>query len=163
MNTTRYDRRRYAVVRASVWTSSCRIAAARSRSSCVVCKGSPCRGRGSRIVMACPPSSTTGRSYGAERRQEAFAAGDGHRDPAVEVDVVEPEYAMLERLAAWGGRARADVDVAELARDAQRGVVADPRRRVRGACAERLEGEGEHGGPHLGPDPGALVAHAEPG
>ena len=40
-NTTRYERRRYAVVRASVWTSSRRIDAASSRSSAVVCLGIP--------------------------------------------------------------------------------------------------------------------------
>ena len=41
--------------------SSARTAAASSRSSIVACFGSPCRGRGSRMVMACPPPSLQSR------------------------------------------------------------------------------------------------------
>src|SRR3954451_7370576 len=137
MNTTRYERLRYAVVRASVWTSSWRIAAASARRSSVVCKGSPCRGRGSRIVaiaasslrrfdagVRCRPNLRC-RAPGvhrlrSEQRQELVEAADLHGNRRPEPFAPELQVGMLDRHSARADLMRADDLVAELARDAER-------------------------------------------
>src|SRR5690242_9557282 len=125
MNTTRYERRRYAVVRASVWTSSWRIAAASARRSSVVCKGSPCRGRGSRIVAIA--ASWSGR---ANLREWANAVHrDLHRRP--ETLAAQLDVRVVEGLAARADDVRPDDLVPELARDAERLRVALDRTRPR--------------------------------
>src|SRR6476469_6748003 len=109
MNTTRYERRRYAVVRASVWTSSWRIAAASARRSSVVCKGSPCRGRGSRIVAIAASMSDRCR---ANLREWANAV---HRDRhgRAELLAAELDVGVLDRHAARADDVRPDDPVAE--------------------------------------------------
>src|SRR4051812_3115799 len=114
MNTTRYERLRYAVVRASVWTSSWRMAAASARRSSVVCKGSPCRGRGSRIV-AIAASSCWCRANLRERANAVHR----HRHRRAEPVAVELDVGVLERLAARADDVRARDLVAELAGDAE--------------------------------------------
>src|ERR1700741_3594861 len=113
MNTTRYEPRRYAVVRASVGTSSWRIAAASARRSSVVCKGSPCRGRGSRIV------AIAASSFGRANLRERTNAVHRHRHRRVEPVAAQLDVRVLERLAARTDDVRADHLVAELPRDAE--------------------------------------------
>src|SRR5215831_1124132 len=55
------------------------------------------------------------------------------------------------------------VAVAEFARDTQRGRVVLERRRYRPPCAEPVEGQVQHCGPHLGADPLPLIRLAKPG
>src|SRR5581483_7410564 len=139
MNTTRYERRRYAVVRASVWTSSSRIAAASARSSSVVCNGSPCRGRGSRIeAIACLLRSIVVPTL-PEHPEQLVDAECLDRDGWDEVVAAEHDIRVLDRLSPGRDRPPAGDGVAELPRDAERLLVARERPGARGAGSEVIE------------------------
>src|SRR5437660_5689814 len=113
MNTTRYERRRYAVVRASVWTSSWRIAAASARRSSVVCKESPCRGRGSRVIAI---AASLLLDPGANLREWAHAVHrHGHR--CAEPVAAQLDVRVLERDAPRADEVCAHDLVPELSRD----------------------------------------------
>src|SRR5947208_4984674 len=117
MNTTLYERRRYAVVRASVWTSSWRIAAASARRSSVVCKASPCRGRGSRVIAiaaSCSPLPFPG----ANLRQRAHPV-HRHRHRGAELGAAQLEVRVLDRGASRADEVRAHDLIPELSRDAE--------------------------------------------
>ena len=134
MNTTRYERRRYAVVRASVCTSSWRIAAASARRSSVVCKGSPCRGRGSRIVPWHALLVAACRAANLRRAADTPSTVDRHTAERNR-SRAQLEVGVLDRLAARADEVRADRLVAELARDAERLRVAVDRAGARAVAS----------------------------